>query len=90
MRGVQIGRVGQVTGAQDHVSLKLEIDPDQLKFIPANVGAHIRAGTLFSGKFVELVYPSDPSPQRLAAGAVIRSDNVSTRSTPCSGIWPPS
>jgi len=78
MRGVQVGRVGQVTGGHDHVSLNLEIDPDQLDFIPANVGAHIRAGTLFSGKFVELVYPSDPSSQRLAAGAVIRSNNVST------------
>ncbi|MGJ6126705.1 MCE family protein [Mycolicibacterium sp. Y3] len=77
MRGVEIGRVGQVTGRPDSVSLKLEIDPEQLKFIPANVGARIRAGTLFSGKFVELVYPSDPSPQRLAAGAVVTSTNVS-------------
>lgn len=78
MRGVQVGRVGHVTGGHDHVSLNLEVDPDQLEFIPANVGARIRAGTLFSGKFVELVYPSDPSSQRLAAGAVIRSSNVST------------
>lgn len=80
MRGVQVGRVGQVAGGHDRhrVSLKLEIDPDQLEFIPANVGARIRAGTLFSGKFVELIYPRDPSPQRLAAGAVISSENVST------------
>ncbi|SBS76198.1 Virulence factor mce family protein [uncultured Mycobacterium sp.] len=78
LRGVEIGRVGQVSGGQDGVNLKLEIQPDQLRFIPANVGARIRAGTLFSGKFVELMYPSDPSPQRLAPGAVITSDNVST------------
>ncbi|RDH75587.1 MCE family protein [Mycolicibacterium moriokaense] len=78
LRGVQIGRVGRITGGQDHVSLTLEIEPDQMKFLPANVRARIRAGTLFSGKFVELVYPSDPSPQRLSAGAVITSDNVST------------
>lgn len=78
LRGVQIGRVGQVRLAGDQVSLTLEIRPDQLRFIPANVGARIRAGTLFSGKFVELVYPSDPSPQRLAAGGVITTDNVST------------
>ncbi len=78
LRGVEIGRVGQVSGGRDGVDLKLEIQPDQLKFIPANVGARIRAGTLFSGKFVELMYPSDPSPQRLAPGAVITSDNVST------------
>ncbi len=77
-RGVQIGRVGRITGGQDQVSLALEIEPDQMKFIPANVRARIRAGTLFSGKFVELVNPSEPSPQRLSAGAVIESDNVST------------
>ena len=82
MRGVQVGRVGHVAGGhdhdRDHVSLTLDLDPAQLEYIPANVGARIRAGTLFSGKFVELVYPRDPSPQRLAAGAVIRSENVST------------
>ena len=78
LRGVQIGRVGRITGGQDDVRLTLEIEPDQMKFIPANVRARIRAGTLFSGKFVELFYPSDPSPQRLSAGAVITSDNVST------------
>ncbi|GAY14001.1 MCE family protein [Mycobacterium sp. shizuoka-1] len=78
LRGVQIGRVDQVTGEQGQVRLTLEIEPEQMKFIPANVDAHIRAGTLFSGKFVELDYPSDPSPQRLAPDAVITSDNVST------------
>lgn len=78
LRGVQIGRVGSITSAQDQVSMTLEIEPDQMQFVPANVKARIRAGTLFSGKFVELVYPSDPSPQRLSAGAVIESDNVST------------
>lgn len=77
-RGVQIGRVGRVVGARDQVSLTLEIDPDQLTYIPANVGARIRAGTLFSGKFVELVYPSDPSAQRLTEDTVITSAEVST------------
>lgn len=78
MRGVQIGRVGHVSGGRQTVKLELDIEPDQMRFIPANVGASIRAGTLFSAKFVELRYPSDPSPQRLSAGDVIESDNVST------------
>ena len=78
MRGVQVGRVGQVIGAKNQVSLKLEIYPDQIKYIPANVHARIRAGTLFSAKFVELVYPGDPSPERLVAGTVITSESVST------------
>lgn len=78
MRGVQVGRVGDVTGGQGPASLRLEIDPDQVKYIPANVGAQIRATTAFGAKFVDLVYPSDPSPQRLAAGAVLRSNNVTS------------
>ena len=60
------------------VSLKLEIDPDQIKYIPANVEAQIRATTVFGAKFVDLVYPDNPSPQRLAAGQVLKSRNVST------------
>ena len=78
MRGVQVGRVSQITGAKNRVSLKLEIYPDQVKYIPANVGARIRATTLFSTKYVDLIYPSDPSHKRLAAGTVIESENVGT------------
>ena len=58
--------------------LKLQIDPDQVKYIPANVEAQIRATTVFGAKFVDLVYPDNPSPQRLAAGQVLKSRNVST------------
>ncbi len=78
MRGVQVGRVGQIGGGGDRASLRLEIDPDQIRYIPANVQAQISATTAFGTKFVELVYPPDPSPKRLAAGAVLHSRNVST------------
>jgi phospholipid/cholesterol/gamma-HCH transport system substrate-binding protein len=78
LRGVQVGRVSAITGGKEPVSLKLVIDSDQIKNIPANVEAQIRATTAFGAKFVDLVYPSDPSPQRLAAGQVLRSRNVST------------
>ncbi|MGH3634854.1 MAG: MCE family protein [Mycobacterium sp.] len=78
MRGVQVGRVNQVIGAGTPVSLKLEIYPDQINYIPANVKAQISASTAFGAKYVDLIYPSDPSPERLAAGSVIRSQNVST------------
>jgi phospholipid/cholesterol/gamma-HCH transport system substrate-binding protein len=56
----------------------LEINKEQIKNIPANVEAQIRATTVFGAKFVDLVYPSDPSAQRLAADQVLRSRNVST------------
>ncbi len=77
LRGVQVGRVAAIEGGTEPVKLKLEIYPDQIEHIPANVEAQIRATTVFGAKFVDLVYPSDPSPQRLRAGQVLVSRNVS-------------
>ena len=76
--GVQVGRVSGVTGGREPVELKLEIDPDQASYIPANVEAQIRATTAFGAKYVDLIYPDDPSPQRLSAGRCCMSRNVST------------
>jgi phospholipid/cholesterol/gamma-HCH transport system substrate-binding protein len=76
--GVQVGRVSDVTSGLNQVSVDLEIDADQVKNIPANVGAEIRATTAFGAKYVNLIYPAEPSPQRLSAGEVLRSSNVST------------
>jgi phospholipid/cholesterol/gamma-HCH transport system substrate-binding protein len=78
LRGVQVGRVSQIGAGKDMASLRLEIDRDQIRYIPANVQAQIKATTAFGAKFVELVYPPNPSPARLAAGAVLHSKNLST------------
>jgi phospholipid/cholesterol/gamma-HCH transport system substrate-binding protein len=78
LRGVQVGRVSQIGESKNHAGLRLEIDPDQIQYIPANVQAQISATTAFGAKYVELVYPQNPSPKRLAAGAVLHSKNVST------------
>lgn len=78
MRGVQVGRVAGIDASTHPVRLDLELDPDQVKFIPANVTAQIRATTAFGAKYVDLIYPENPSPQRLSAGAVLASRNVST------------
>lgn len=76
MRGVEVGRVAVISGGANPVNLRLDIYPDQIKYIPANVEARIDATSLFGGKFVDLVYPKNPLPQRLAAGAVLKSQNV--------------
>ncbi|WP_445160188.1 MCE family protein [Mycobacterium sp. Dal123C01] len=78
MRGVQVGRVNQIGGDKNGSSLKLEIEPDQIPYIPANVEAQISATTAFGAKFVDLVIPQNPSRARLSAGAVLHSKNVST------------
>jgi phospholipid/cholesterol/gamma-HCH transport system substrate-binding protein len=77
LRGVEVGRVSQINAEKNAVSLKLQIDPDQVRYIPANVEAQIQATTAFGAKFVDLIYPKDPSPARLAAGTVLHSKNVS-------------
>ena len=78
LRGVQVGRVSQIAPGKNQASLKLEIDPDQMRHIPANVQAKIDVTTVFGAKFVDLISPSAPSPKRLAAGAVLHSSNVTT------------
>lgn len=76
LRGVQIGRVASIQ-SDDPVRLELELYPEQLKYIPANVEAQIAAPTAFGAKYVELITPQEPTSKRLVAGAVVRSRNVS-------------
>ncbi|QLL06147.1 MCE family protein [Mycobacterium vicinigordonae] len=78
LRGVQVGEVAGVEGGQQQVRLKLKLFPDQIQYIPANVGSEIRATTIFGAKYVDLIYPDHPSPQHISAGAVLASRNVST------------
>jgi phospholipid/cholesterol/gamma-HCH transport system substrate-binding protein len=78
MRGVQIGRVGSITGGREPVSLQLELDPDQIRYVPSNVQARIASTTVFGAKYVELMFPEHPSGKVLAAGTVLQSQNVST------------
>lgn len=78
MRGVEVGRVAGVNGGGPTPSLKLEIFPDQRDRIPANVAAEIKVTTAFGAKYVDLIYPDQPSPARLTAGAVLKSRNVGT------------
>jgi phospholipid/cholesterol/gamma-HCH transport system substrate-binding protein len=77
-RGVQVGKVNMVNTRGGPVTLTLDMFPDQIKYIPANVDAQIRASTAFGAKYVDLVDPKHPSPKRIFAGAVLRARNVST------------
>src|ERR1700684_1119181 len=76
LRGVQVGTVSQVGGGSKQASLRLEIDPDQIKYIPANVQAQISATTAFGAKFVELVDPQTTRRPSRAAGAGRDSNDV--------------
>lgn len=78
LRGVEVGRVAAVHGGGDSVSLKLELFPDQIRYIPANIEAEIKATTAFGAKYVDLIEPKQPEVQRISAGALVRSRNVTT------------
>lgn len=77
LRGVQVGRVVGIESGNP-VRLKLDLFPKEAQHIPANVDAQIRATTLFGAKYVDLIYPDNPSKQHISAGAVLRSRNVTT------------
>ncbi len=78
LRGVEVGKVGQV-GTRDGVAwMTLEIRPDQLRHIPANVEVKIDSTTAFGAKFVNLMYPESPSEERLAKGAVLHAGKIAT------------
>lgn len=78
LRGVDVGHVAAISGDKGSVSLKLQIDSDQVRFIPANVEARIRATSAFGNKYVDLIIPENPSAKRLSVGEVLRSRNVAT------------
>ncbi|WP_099038761.1 MCE family protein [Mycobacterium neglectum] len=79
MRGVEVGRVASIATKPDgQAVLKLDMNPSQLHLIPANVGVDITSTTVFGAKYVELVPPTDPSPQNLRGGQVIEGQHVTT------------
>jgi phospholipid/cholesterol/gamma-HCH transport system substrate-binding protein len=80
LRGVQVGEVthiGAQTGAAGAVSeLNLKIDPGPFKYLPSNLEAEIKSSTAFGAKYVDLIVPTDASPERLKPGSVVHSRNV--------------
>jgi phospholipid/cholesterol/gamma-HCH transport system substrate-binding protein len=80
LRGVQVGEVtsiGAEAGAGGDMSkLKLKIDPEPFMFLPSNLEAEIKSSTAFGAKYVDLIMPDHPSPERLKPGSVVRSRNV--------------
>lgn len=67
LRGVLVGSVSDIEVARSgKATITMLIFPDQE--IPANVGAAIRAKTLFGEKFIELRQPEEMAPENLSEG----------------------
>lgn len=80
--GVEIGRVTSISEVQrDGVpaaKFVMDVDPDYIRLIPANVDANIQATTVFGNKYVSLSSPKNPTPQRITPQQVIDARSVTT------------
>ncbi len=75
MRGMIIGKVGEVEGDARQVNLALNIDNDQVAQIPSNVQARVLPASVFGTSYVDLVIPDGaPADAPLRAGQIIRQD----------------
>ncbi len=77
LHGAEIGTVASIEDTPNgQAAIRLALDPARLRLIPANVLVDIVATTAFGAKFVQLIPPQDPSPQRLRAGQVLDAGRV--------------
>ncbi|MGV9410169.1 MCE family protein [Nocardia sp. NPDC003693] len=73
VRGVNVGEVRSSDYDGKQVTLDLAIDPGMAEKIPANVTARLLPKTLFGERYVELVWPEDPS-GHLTEGMTLHQD----------------
>ncbi|MBO0863828.1 MAG: MCE family protein [Mycobacterium sp.] len=76
-RGIQIGKVKNISYSHDQAQLTLAIDSGDLRFIPANATVHIASNTIFGAKSVEFIPPQSPSAFPLRPGAHVQVSAVS-------------
>jgi phospholipid/cholesterol/gamma-HCH transport system substrate-binding protein len=78
MHGVLIGQVREISQANGKAVIKLGLQPEAARAIPANAEVQIKPTTLFGQKYVEFVDPTTVSTRGMADGTVISSDRVRT------------
>ncbi|QLY32338.1 MCE family protein [Nocardia huaxiensis] len=76
VRGVTVGEVRSSDFDGKQVTLKLAIDPSKADQIPVNVTARLLPKTLFGERYVDLVWPEDPSTQHLTEGVTLKQDTT--------------
>lgn len=59
-RGIQVGKVDDITYSDNQAWLKLAIYSGDLHFIPSNATVHIAGNTIFGAKSVEFIPPEIP------------------------------
>ncbi|WP_205874955.1 virulence factor Mce family protein [Mycobacterium camsae] len=75
-RGIQIGKVEDISYSGDQARLKLAIYSDDLQFIPSNATVHIAGNTIFGAKSVEFMPPQAPAKTSLRPNATVAASAV--------------
>ena len=75
-RGIQIGKVDDISYSGDQARLKLAIYSNDMHYIPSNATVHIAGNTIFGAKSVEFLPPQTPSGKSLAPNARIEASAV--------------
>jgi virulence factor Mce-like protein len=77
LRGVLVGRIETIERLDDTTCRVTSlIENNSVRQIPSNVGAQIRAKTIFGEKWVEFLYPEEPSSEPIAANDVIPTERT--------------
>ena len=77
VRGVEVGKVASIEDRPDGTAaLHLAMDPSAAATHSVERECRHRSSTVFGAKFVSMVPPPDPSPQKLRPGQVIQSQHV--------------
>ena len=77
VNGVLVGQVRSVDDDGKQAVIKVAVEPDEARDIPANVGVQIIPTTLFGQKFISFTRPDHPEGS-LQDGQVIPADRVET------------
>ena len=74
LRGIPVGRVDAITSQGSGSQLRLALDPDKTRFIPAGTTARITPSTVVGAPHVELMAGGSARAGSIRAGDVIRAD----------------
>src|ERR1700756_3046225 len=75
-RGIQIGKVTDISYGGDQARLTLAMNSDEMRFIPSNATVRIAGNTIFGAKSVEFIPPQKPSPTSLRPDAHVEASAV--------------
>ncbi|RFD26021.1 MCE-family protein [Mycobacterium uberis] len=75
-RGIQIGKVTDISYRDDQAQLTLSINSAEMDFIPSNATVHIVGNTIFSAKSVDFVPPETTPARPLRPNAHVRASAV--------------